>query len=188
MQRTRTSAVSVAVLFCGIVPLDEPAHAQLPMLPGITEQSLVAAAELEGAQFPRERVPPRMLADFVAVPKQGTIHRRCVRAADSGPARSGEFIIGAEVSGRAASAHKIWWAPLHASAQMILTVRAHRVGIANDTVRVQSSDVAWRSDINVPIEMRDYFFPLLTPLAGAGTFVVVATQGADWGCFILTFR
>jgi len=83
---------------------------------------------------------------------------------------------------------KVWWAPMHHTAQMRLLVRGRRAG-SGETTDFRSSDVSWpiprRGDV-VPVSERAYFFPSGVVFSSAGTWVLVAIQGSDWGCFVLT--
>jgi hypothetical protein len=170
----------------------ERASAHLPPPQGSTLAELVAFAEGEGARYPVDPTPPALIPYSHRKEFDPTAPRMCAESSGMGPARSGEFVIGGflnvedYVPGRPL---KIWWAPLHHSKDMTLVVRGTRVGSPSDTLRFVSSHIAWNTDatgIDIPESKREYFFPSGVSFPSAGTWVVIATQGSDWGCFILT--
>jgi hypothetical protein len=144
----------------------------------------IAAAEAEGATLPRLRVPPNVALPVAGGVLYGTaIERRCVEGFGIGPVQSGEFIIGGELSGIPSvvprRTRKIWWAPVHPAPSFRLVVRGQLLGSPGDTVRYVSSD--WARAI--PSGVR--FYPSGFVVPKAGRWLLVATSGPDWGCFIL---
>ncbi len=191
---TRIVAVVAGIFFLGgaAVGLAQGPSA-LPSLSGKTEADIVAAAEREALTFSADsRAPARLKKAFTLPGPSGTAERRCVEGSGLGPVRSGEFVIGGTLSGPDPSARgrgvapKIWWSPLHHSATMDLVVRARRGG-SSEEYRFHGTTVAWGSSPGqtVPESEREYFFPSGIEFLHSGRWVVVATQGSDWGCFIL---
>jgi len=127
----------------------------------------------------------------------GTAERRCVVAASyvaytSAPnrsLRSGDFIVrggllNASWGGfRAAKEYKVLWLPLHGSSlrKPPLVVLAARVGNPADSVRFRIDDMARGAEPSGPL----YGYPSLVSFPSAGQWVIVATAGNDWGCFVL---
>ena len=152
---------------------------------GSGEAEIVAAAEAEGATYPH--------AQQVAVPEAARV---CVVGSESGPATSGEFTIGGNLAGsaslRAGRAGKIWWAPRHHAADMPpLLVRGRNLTTPTDSVRFTTANIAWPvvpGAAPVPPGERKHFFPSGPTLPSAGRWLVIATSGSNWGCFILTVR
>jgi hypothetical protein len=113
----------------------------------------------------------------------GTSERRCV--SDSLPAwslRSGEFIV----RGRdfeAGVKHKVVWFPLHGSAlsKPPLMVRAARMESPADSVRLRVDGLAHGGSNAEPL----YGYPSEVLFPSAGRWLVIATAGGDWGCFVL---
>jgi hypothetical protein len=107
--------------------------------------------------------------------------------------RSGEFVIGGQLGGAyrlndeinaklgaPGLIRKIWWTPLHfASVMPALVVSGRKLGVPSDTLQFLSSRIAWNSD-------SEYFFPSGFRIPSAGRWLLVASSGPNWGCFILT--
>jgi hypothetical protein len=118
---------------------------------------------------------------------------RCAEGRGMGPTESGRFTIGGMLSGqyasRAGQAGKIWWRPAHANDRMPpLVVRGRNLTTLRDTIRFSSATIAWQSAPGQPTQAanRQYFFPSRLALPTAGRWLLVATSGANWGCFIVT--
>ena len=117
-----------------------------------------------------------------------------MNAAGQGPVRSGEFVTSGGLSGflypdPRRRGVKIPWSPLHHSPNMELLVRARRVGAAGE-YRYIGVTVAHGSrgpgQPPFPLEEPEYFFPSAIEFLHSGTWIVVATQASDWGCFVLS--
>lgn len=150
----------------------------------------MAWAEAEAATYPRA---PRSAV-------QRPLERRCVDAYDAEgmfSVRSGEFTIGGDLGGspyagqalRAGRKGKIWWQPDHGAPEMALIVRGRSLSSPQDTIRFNSTNVARPARGNgvrpVALEQRDYFFPSGIAIPRAGRWLVIATSGTNWGCFII---
>jgi hypothetical protein len=148
----------------------------------------VAAAESEGASF-THGAPPAAIAGVFGRPFGGTAERRCVVTPDNahavdGSLRSGEMIVRAGWSGttgfEANKERKILWMPIHNPFTDHLTklvIRASRIGSENDSLRLVIAPAAKSSTSS------NKGFPSLVSFPAAGTWLVVATAGDDWGCF-----
>jgi hypothetical protein len=149
-----------------------------PVPAGTTESAIVAAAEAEGRAY--------------AAP--GDTTRKCVRGWRIGPAHSGEFTIGGDISSdfplKAGHVGKIWWAPRYNSESMPpLVVRGRNLWTPKDTIRWTSANVAYPSSGVFQAranQKHDYFFPSGFSLPTRGRWLVIATSGQNWGCFFLT--
>jgi hypothetical protein len=164
----------------------------------------VADAEAEGAAYPHGAAPEHPPKGFAARPP-GTSERKCINgpATDLGfqpmmQIRSGDFIIGGQVGvGMPASAgrqSKIWWAPYHnpETYGTTLLVRGAHLGVPGDTFRYEQLHDAWPAPAFGRVQTtsdserkRDSFFPSGITIPHAGRWLLVATAGDDWGCFIL---
>ena len=173
------------------------ANTTLPPLLGSAEVEIIGQAEKEGAGFLADPRPPlRVPKSFQSETAAGTAERRCVVATGKGPVRSGEFMVGGDLTGVARAwalkkvPPKLWWAPLHHAPTMSLVVRGKQVGSTEKGEQFKSTTVAWpvsAPGVKVPEAERDYFFPTeIRFLRDGGKWILVATQGADWGCFVLT--
>jgi hypothetical protein len=140
-----------------------------------------------------------------AAEREGTTYQRVASSSDAAPrtcalpwmyapAKSGEFRIGGQISPtfplQAGRMGKIWWSPTHNTKDMPpLLVRGRNMTTMKDTVRFTISSIA--TPVNpggprTPESQRTYFFPSGTTLPTPGRWLVVATSGANWGCFVLT--
>ena len=163
----------------------------------------VASAQAEGVSFPHA-APPTVLQSLFSSPFGGTSERRCTPSQPddsipSGSLRSGDIIIRSRLTGRwgphAARGHKILWMPLHgpadtstkisfadwrkkASAHAPLLIRAVRLGNPADSLRQTVAGLTGGP--------RQFGFPSEVTFPTAGQWLVVATTGEDWGCFLLT--
>ncbi len=151
----------------------------------------VAAAEAEGAAFPRHAAPSSVAPDF-ARPFAGTTSRKCVTPSATGndaggQVRSGEFIIRGLFAGRfgprAETPGKVFWLPLHDPLDYpnALLVRAGHVGHPEDGFRQAVADWGYPGRGHE----HEGGFPSLVTFPSAGAWVVVATAGDDWGCFVI---
>jgi hypothetical protein len=182
-------------------------------LQGGTGESLptpttIQQAEAEGAGFTHEVAPASQPSGFRPGEVKGTDARRCVEFPDSGvlshisslenSRRSGEFVVGGEiVEGlKAGVAAKVFWVPLHdpASRKATLLVRSVRLDEPAITSRFVNTDYAFpmkeqRFPIKDSVADREHgFYPSGFSLPTAGRWLLVATSGPDWGCFIVTVR
>lgn len=181
LPRTRRGAVLAPWALCVAAHLS----AQTLQIPkGSNEAQITTEANAEGAVF--SRLSTGTSAD--------TAPRVCVTTYEIGPARSGEFTIGGNLAGlsamNAGRQGKVWWAPLHNARNMPpLVVRGRSLTAPQDTVRFTSAQVAWPSGASgrpVPEAERKYFFPSGITIPQPGRWLVIATSGSNWGCFILT--
>ena len=173
--------------FSRLIPLG------LTLLAGTVDAQAIpqtsAAAEAEGSLFARDSGGVA-LARWVARPSRGTVQRRCTApsagsdSAPTGALRSGEFAVrtwltvhdGFHVNEK----NKALWLPLHprTTSPTPLLVRAVRVGHAADSLRQTVGGLAnSRTEFGYPSTLS---FPV------PGQWLVVATAGADWGCFVFT--
>jgi hypothetical protein len=150
----------------------------------------VDAAEAEAKAFPRG-ASPAAASPLFGQPFGGSADRKCISPSRDGPIRngslrSGEFIIRTTFAGpwglRENRDHKILWIPLHNPYEYrdTLVIRAARIGDAADSLREMVPDWAWS-----PGSKTNSFFPSLVRFPAVGEWLVVATAGNDWGCFVL---
>jgi hypothetical protein len=158
----------------------------------------VQAAEAEGAAFPRGATPAAVATDFTS-PFAGTAERKCVvpppdDSLAGSTLRSGEFILRGQfgrttgpmgyVIGRA---RKLLWEPLHNPyvypTRSGLLVRGVRLGHPTDTLRLAVARAAYPG---VKLKYTEAGYPSDFRFRSAGQWLMVATSGFDWGCFLLT--
>jgi hypothetical protein len=151
----------------------------------------VAAAEAEGAAFPRGAKPVNVPAVF-SMPFAGSAERKCVTPRadddDTPQLRSGDFIVRGRFVGEwgphAKRANKFWWAPTHNPFEFpnALLLRATRLGHPDDAFRLAIADWAYpRRGYE-----RESGFPSGVGFPKAGNWIVIATSGDDWGCFLIS--
>jgi hypothetical protein len=169
---------------------------QLNSLPAPTS---IQAGEREGAISPRvdkEPPPSSLQADQII----GSSERKCVEIpVGYVPAwrKSGEFTVGGEIGALwAGQEGKVPWSPFHDPARVgaTLLVRGARLDEPGITSRFVSSDYAWPVKERLQpandwvIDREHAFYPSGFSLPSAGRWLLVATSGSDWGCFIVTVR
>jgi hypothetical protein len=151
-------------------------------------ESSVAAAERDGATFRRSRPDVSTQASLATRPFAGTTQRKCVDAASAyniGGLRSGDIVargrFGVQAGLRAARASKILWLPLHGRADQLdtpLLLRTVRLGQPPDSTRQTVARlVRSHGEVGYPSSV---IFP------ASGEWLLIATAGDDWGCFVLT--
>jgi hypothetical protein len=76
--------------------------------------------------------------------------------------------------------YKVLWLPLHDPRERrdALLLRGTRIGHPADSIRIRVPEAA--------ANPRATGFPSLVSFPKAGQWVVVATAGNDWGCFLVT--
>lgn len=159
----------------------------------------VTEAEAEAQHHPQAAPPPLPGTGAYAAPgaaeraawfaeAPGSAERDCVDV-DQHPqdaVRAGEFVAGPFVQYRQQwardprNATKLWWIPLHSSPMPGLTVRA-----------ILLDDPAVRQVVTPPRDLFastavGLFYPSTVELPAPGRWLLVATAGPDWGCFLLT--
>lgn len=146
----------------------------------------IGEAEAEGARWPRR---PEATTQRGAAAQEWAMDapRRCATAEVGASLRSGEFKIGGElVSGpRPGGQVKIWWKPMHAADSVPLVVRGVSLSNPADTLRQLFKELALGEGPGGGAT-GEMFFPSGFWFPASGRFLVVATSGADWGCFILS--
>lgn len=167
------------------------ASAQTASAHTATADSLIASAEADGATHPRAERSRPLPAEWDARSWWGSADRKCVEVRGRGPARSGEFIIGGELGTDppiyAGIAVKIWWAPLHNSRTMEpLSVVGERLSSPMQ-MRLTLETVAFpvQPGQRIAEADREYFYPGDTVIPDAGRWLLVASSGDNWGCFIM---
>ena len=84
---------------------------------------------------------------------------------------------------KAGRAHKILWLPLHNPYEFrdTLLIRAVRVDSPADSFRLSVPHWAYPGRAH----MQESGFPSEVRFPTAGNWIVIATAGSDWGCFVL---
>ena len=172
--------------------LSKCAIAVLLVARGVNAQGIpltVHAAEAEGASYSRATAPAYTPAAFTSA-FTGTPARKCTALPSSnetnGPLRSGEMVVRARLTGpwglKADRAHKIYWQPLHNPFEFrdTLLIRAVRIDDPADSLRLSVPGWAYS-----PGAKRESGFPSEVRFPTAGSWLVLATAGTDWGCFVL---
>lgn len=144
----------------------------------------VAIAEAEGNKWPTVSVPSTQPENSQARLLLGAAPRTCVGAVSIGPLRSGELLVGGEIGGAVAvkgSARpaKVWWMPKYPVRNDSLVVRAALLGSPADTMRIVMT--TWSSS---GPNTGPWAYPSATRLPKSGRWLVVATSGPNWGCFV----
>jgi hypothetical protein len=143
----------------------------------------IAAAELDGARSSQPSSADSTTAWFLSLTR-ATAKRQCVEGGRSSDAQSGEFVLRGLQEYATRWRHgnpKLMWVPAHASssAPAALIVRATRLDENGDQVvfthaldRSTSPPVlGYRTGFNLP---------------SSGRWLLVASAGPNWGCFVFT--
>ncbi len=144
----------------------------------------VTIAEAEGKKWPTVSVPSTQPENSQARLLLGAAPRSCVGAVSIGPIRSGEFLVGGEIGGAVAvkgssRAAKVWWMPKFPVRNDSLVVRAALLGSPADTIRMEMTTWSSSGPSKGP-----WAYPSATRLPKSGRWLVVATSGPNWGCFV----
>ena len=145
----------------------------------------IAQAESEATAFQHASASPQ--AAFPASEAGGSTERRCMSATDRGARlslRSGDIIVRGPLTANAGEGQKFLWIPLHAGrdARSPLALRAIRVGHPADSLRLSVHGPVHGASPSGPL----YGYASLVMFPSAGQWMVVATAGEDWGCFLVT--
>lgn len=146
----------------------------------------VADAEAEGARWPRRSEPSTQPPSGGVEQWTDATPARCSVGGTAMLIGSGDFRIGGNVNG-AESGHqvKIWWEPKHPAESFSLVVRGARLGPVPDTLRYLQSGWAIGGSPRTGATGPD-FYPSGIAFPSPGRWLLIATSGADWGCFVLT--
>lgn len=186
--RARRSPTGPGVILVLLLGVPTITAAQEPPLPtAATEAELIAAVEELGAGHARAEPPPATPGTFAAW--EGVAERRCVQVRPSVGNRSGEFVVRTGILpvsvGRV---FKVSWSPLHNARRMELLVRGRNVSTMADSARFRRTDVAVPGvdAVDEDGKINSWFFPTGLVLHTPGRWLLVATSGPNWGCFVVT--
>lgn len=156
-----------------------------PAAPGDSVPGSIREAEASGSRH------PRATANNEGSWARGTSERRCVDA-DANVVRSGDFVAGPfefynEIWRQGYG--KLWWRPSEMTPHPpLLIVQATRLDQVADSRVFEASDVASPSGPKENEATRIKFYPTGFRLPSLGRWMMVATAGNNWGCFIHTVR
>jgi hypothetical protein len=196
MQYRGRKVVLVIAAIAAVMPLAAQTPAQKrgvavdsPPIPTTIQQ-----AEHEGAIFPRGDTQTPPPPGFDTEKTIGTADRRCVEFTErlsTVRGRSGEFVVSGEIGAlMVAREGKVSWTPFHdpASAHATLLVRGSRLDHPGITSRFVSANYALPATANGSVTRDHAFYPSSFSLPSPGRWLLVATSGDDWGCFIVNVR
>lgn len=157
---------------------------------GLAALKGIADAESEGRTHPRATAPADR--DLTALNTSGSSDRKCVEVGTSETVRSGDFVAGnfayyPRIYRQGLG--KLFWIPAHwpeltssgwpQKGDMPLTVRVTRL----DTTALSQTYnyTTWAKPVGTA---GDLFVPSGLRLPEPGKWMLVATAGPNWGCFI----
>jgi hypothetical protein len=163
-----------------------------PPLPSDSMPRTIAEAERLGARMPRPTAtnPVDSAAQAMA---RGTSERKCVDVTALSIAQSGDFVVG-PFDRYSAVWHtgygKLWWQPRHISTNetLPLVVRASRLEPAGSDRVFGQSSLARGGSPTGGIISQTRFYPTGIHFPTTGTWLMVATAGDNWGCFVFSFE
>ena len=132
----------------------------------------VRIAEAEGAKVP-------------VGPGSSVTSRRCVDANITPNPQSGEFTVagfGLYDAQWHQGAAKLAWKPANPDAQATLVVRAQSLDLPVEATAFHATDLAGS------IAEHNAFYPSNARLPKAGNWLLTATAGSNWGCFLYSLR
>jgi len=138
----------------------------------------VAAAEAEGRLWPRRPEGCTQIVSECTYYFADATPRTCTQTGSAPTVRSGEIVVGGN-SVSPVGSQRIWWVPMHPATGDSLVIRATLPASPADTVRFTMPE--WSRGL--PDGEFYWLTKFLWPKAGH--WLVVATSGSDWGCFIL---
>lgn len=153
----------------------------------------VAEAEAEGAAYSRDPAPAVLPAAYEEF--TGSIEQRCVSAADdttrgvswraATSRRSGEMILRGRAPIAGPPGNKMLWMPLHDPGRnpATLLLRGTRLDHPSDTIRLTDSPA--RGPARQLGHPDSFGFPTSVVFPTAGRWLVAASTGHDWGCFLI---
>ena len=158
-----------------------------PAVPADSVPRSVLQAEARGSRHPLATANNEG-ASATNTSISGTRERRCVET-DSNAVRSGDFVAGPFAyyndiwrSGQG----KLWWHPSEMIPKPpLLIVQVTRLDQEGESRVFESSDIAWPSG---PEATSIKFYPTGFRLPSVGRWMMVATAGNSWGCFVHTIR
>lgn len=156
-------------------------------LPSVLTRADLQSVEAEALSYPER--PPSHLDPLWWTENEmpGSENRQCLDVPPEGPVRSGDFALwyNSLHRPRAGEVHKVAWAPSENSSDMSLRVRARLIGDPNASIDVRSGIARTISEGHPSgADDRFFFFASGTTFSKAGEWVVVATSGRNWGCFV----
>jgi hypothetical protein len=169
-----------------ILPLRPSFADSIPNAAHAPIRSSIADAEAEGAVWVRRTELTFQPATGGAEHWVDAAPRKCVRAGSGNLVRSGGILIGGEISGPPAGREvKIWWEPMHPAESFSLVVRGAKLGPASDTLRYANAGWAVGGSPKVGLT-GPIFYASGIAFPSAGQWLLIATSGPDWGCFLLS--
>jgi hypothetical protein len=121
----------------------------------------------------------------------GSRERRCVNA-DAGAMRSSDFVAGPfdRYNDLWRQGYgKLWWHPNEMPSEApMLTVQATRLDEVAESRVYETRDIASPSGPGESRATSARFYPTGIRLPTVGRWMMVATAGNNWGCFVLTVR
>ncbi len=145
----------------------------------------IKEAEAEGRNWPQRAEPTFQPTTGGAEHWNDSAPRQCVSGGSNNAVRSGDFVIGGDIHGAGSGREvKIWWEPKHPAASFSLVVRGARVGPVSDTLRYVNIDWAVGGSPKVGLT-GPIFYASGIAFPSAGQWLLIATSGPDWGCFLL---
>jgi hypothetical protein len=163
----------------------ESSAQQFGALPTVIDRSDLRAVEAEARahpELPASHLDPLWWREN-EIP--GTADRRCTAVPRQGPVRSGDFAIwyGSLSDVQSGRENKVAWAPTENSREMALTVRAQLIGDPSASVSLEHG-LGRPYRPGEPPREDEWFFPSGISFSKPGEWVVVATSGRNWGCFV----
>jgi hypothetical protein len=138
----------------------------------------IAAAEAEGRRARQPKVGCTQITSECASYFGSPSVRSCTSTLTGAIMRSGEMVLGGNAT-HPDGPVRMWWLPMRPSEGATLVVRARSLESPGDTLRFTMSEWS-RGEPG-----GEFYYLTHFPWKKSGHWLVVATSGADWGCFVL---
>ena len=168
-------------------------HAQDEWLgrPGVAQDSVarsIREAEARGSRHPRataNNIGPAASDNTIG----RSTERRCM-VTGAQAVQSGDFTAGPFASYNdfwRQGYGKLWWHPSEMGSTVpVLTVHATRLDQEAESRVFEASEIAWPSGPGASAATSTRFYPTGIRLPSVGRWMLIATAGNNWGCFIHT--
>lgn len=161
-----------------------------PSLPALAD---IHAAEAEGARFPTG-AQASVQGGVDAAGAVGTAARTCVEVGDATSVRAGDFLAGpfGGVAGFRDSWQawhtKVWWAPRYLADRTPRDLGDDGLVVRGTRLDAPAPPMTYRYGELVRSADGTGFFNSGVWVPSAGRWMLVATFGPNWGCFVVVTR
>jgi hypothetical protein len=186
----KTRALLIATITVGLAWMGHAQDSELGRAALATDMvpHSLTEAEAQGAAHPRAAANNSAAFSPVA----GTAERKCVDAEGLTFVRSGDFVAGSftiparDEGWTTHRSHKLPWEPSQVTSGVPLVVRAARVDEPGDTRVFGPFSLVRGVDPATGVQSAGQGYASAIRLPSAGRWLLIATAGPNWGCYLVT--